>query len=74
MTRAANHELAGLISFAVHLPKKIPEYKPVGRRRGPIGKPTEAGHDIIKAYFKKLARGSTNGKLGNRGSQGQPRA
>lgn len=56
--RALNWELAGLISFAFHNPKKMPTYRRIGepQARVPQRPATEADHAIIRAYFKRLAK------------------
>lgn len=52
-TRAANHELAHLISFAQHSPKKIPKYKPLKKpkaRKAPTKLDREQGHAAMVAW------------------------
>lgn len=55
--RALHYELAGLISFAMHKPSRMPRYTPVGEKveRVPSRPATEADHARIRAYFRRLA-------------------
>lgn len=54
--RAMNHELAGWVSFAYHAPKDMPKLKLSGDQNQKPQQPTEAGHDVIRGYFKSLER------------------
>jgi len=56
-----NYELAGLISFAVHAPKKMPKLQRLDAKKLPDRKATEADHAMIRSYFKKLVRAYGDG-------------
>lgn len=51
--RVLNHELAQLIAFAMHEPKKMPSYKPINSKKTP--KATQADEDRVRAFFIGLA-------------------
>ena len=58
--RQISHELAGLISYAFHDPKKLPKYEPVtGTKKGEkTGEPPvshELQHAQVRGYFIGLA-------------------
>lgn len=53
--RALNHEMAGLIAYAMHDPKKLPKYKAMpaqGETPGLVSDPDDAR---VRAYFMALA-------------------
>lgn len=51
-SRAANYELAQLVSFAFHDPKKMPEYKAPGLSKG---EPTVADGIAVRAALRAMA-------------------
>lgn len=65
LRRVANYELAHLIAVAVHRPKSLPAYRRMDERGSvrEIRKATEADHDVIRAYFMRLAgKGAARGR------------
>ena len=59
--RALNFELAGLISHAVHQPRKMPKYRSVAemaeQKSALEREPTEADHALIRAHLMRLVKG-----------------
>lgn len=49
--RALNHQLAGLISFAFHSPKDMPEYEPLQKNERHDEAPTEADTAALRGFF-----------------------
>ena len=53
--RALAHELAGLIAVGFHDPTKMPEYKPLAKKRAPATIATSAQDEEARGYLMLLA-------------------
>lgn len=52
--RALNNEMARLVAFAFHSPKKLPDYKPMNRKQQLQASP-QVDDERVRAFFIGLA-------------------
>lgn len=52
--RVLSHELAGLIAVGFHDPKKMPEYKPLAKKRAKATVATAADDEVARGYLMLL--------------------
>lgn len=52
--RVLNYELSQLVAYAVHEPKKMPNYKPMNSKKKEM-KTTQADEDRVRSFFIGLA-------------------
>jgi hypothetical protein len=54
--RGALYEMAGLVAYAFHEPRRMPKFAPLGVAAKPAGRTDEAAQAMLREYLRGIAK------------------